>query len=82
MSDKERLNHTSCTIREVHWSQPSLACDRCQQPAQRIGTARRTAIDVDLDGPVLLTVTVSVHRCAACCHTFRAQPPFLRPDAV
>ncbi len=82
MSDAETLNHTTCTIREVRWDQPSLPCDRCQQPAHRIGTATRTAIDVDRDAPVLLAVTISVHRCAACCHTFRAQPPFLRPDAI
>jgi hypothetical protein len=31
---------------------------------------------------VLLLVTVSVHRCRPCRHFFRAQPPFLRPDAV
>ncbi len=82
MSDAETLNHTTCTIREVRWDQLSLPCDRCQQPAHRIGTATRTAIDVDLDAPVLLAVTISVHRCGACCHTFRAQPPFLRPDAI
>ncbi len=41
-----------------------------------------TAIDVDLDGPVLLQVTVSVHYCAACHHHFRLQPPFLHPDAT
>jgi hypothetical protein len=44
--------------------------------------ASRTAIDLDLDRPVLLLVTVSVHRCHRCRHFFRAQPPFLRPDAV
>ncbi len=82
MSDAETLNHTSCTIREVRWDRPSLPCDRCQQPACRVGTAARTAIDIDLDGPVLLAVTVSVHRCAECRHTFRAQSPFLRPDAI
>jgi len=42
----------------------------------------RTAIDVDLAGPVLLQVTVSVHHCTACHHHFRLQPPFLRPDAT
>src|SRR3712207_451354 len=82
MSYAETLNYTTCTIREVRWEWPSLPCDRCQQPARRVGTAARTAIDIDLDGPVLLAVTVSVHRCAACRHTFRAQPPFLRPDAI
>lgn len=40
------------------------------------------AIDLDLDQPVLLSVVVSVHRCPACQHYFRAQPPFLRPDAT
>lgn len=42
----------------------------------------RTAIDVDLDHPVLLLVTISVHRCSACSRYFRAQPPFLRRNAV
>jgi transposase-like protein len=40
------------------------------------------AIDLDLDQPVLLSVTVSVHHCPACQHYFRAQPPLLRPDAT
>jgi transposase len=42
----------------------------------------RTAIDVDLDHPMLLLVTVSVHRCLSCSRHFRAQPPFLRKNAV
>jgi len=42
----------------------------------------RTAIDINLEGPVLLLVTVSVHRCSACSAYFRAQPPFLRRNAV
>ena len=42
----------------------------------------RTAIDIDLDEPVLLGVVVSVHHCRPCRHYFRAQPPFLRPDAI
>jgi transposase len=58
------------------------ACDRCQQPAPRYSTAERVAIDLDLEQPVLLAVTVSVHCCPACQHYFRAQPPFLRPDAI
>jgi hypothetical protein len=39
------------------------------------------AIDIDLEQPVLLLITVSVHFCPTCHHFFRAQPPFLRPDA-
>jgi hypothetical protein len=42
----------------------------------------RTALDLDLDRPVLLSVTVSVHHCRPCRHYFRARPPFLRPDAT
>ena len=42
----------------------------------------RTAIDIDLDEPVLLGVVVSVHHCRGCQRYFRAQPPFLRPDAI
>ncbi len=38
--------------------------------------------DVDLDHPVLLVVTVSVHRCSTFSRHFRVQPPFLRPSAV
>jgi transposase len=40
------------------------------------------AIDLNLEHPVLLAVTVSVHSCQACHHYFRVQPPFLRPDAI
>jgi hypothetical protein len=42
----------------------------------------RTAVDLDLDRPVLLRVAVSVHECRACHHYFRAQPGFLRTDAT
>jgi transposase-like protein len=76
------LNLTRCTVRQVRWMQESLPCDRCQRPACRVGTATRTAIDIALEGPVLLAITVSVHYCPACRHAFRAQPPFLRPDAT
>lgn len=82
MSAAATHSHAHCTVRQVAWDQPSLPCDRCNQPARRAGTATRTAIDIDLDGPVLLLVTVSVHRCPACQHAFRAQPPFLRRDAI
>jgi len=58
-----------------------MPCDRCQQPAPRYSTADRVAIDIHLDHPVLLLVTVSVHYCATCHHYVRAQPPFLRPGA-
>jgi transposase len=37
---------------------------------------------VDLDRPVLLRVMVSVHHCRPCRHYLRAQPPFLRPNAI
>jgi hypothetical protein len=60
----------------------SLRCERCQQPARRVWDVTRTAIDIDLDAPVLLGVVVSVHQCRSCRRYFRAQPPFLRPDAV
>jgi transposase len=75
------LNHTVCQVREVAYLLPTLSCDRCQQPAARFSTAERVAIDLDLDHPILLLITVSVHFCVPCRHYFRAQPPFLRPDA-
>jgi hypothetical protein len=74
-------NQTFCHIRQVRVIHEVLPCDRCGQAARASGTARRTAVDIALDGPVLLDVTVSLHHCPACQHTFRAQPPFLRPDA-
>ena len=75
------INQTVCQVREVAYLLPTLPCDRCQQPAARLSTAERVAIDLDLDHPILLLITVSVHFCVPCRHYFRAQPPFLRPDA-
>jgi hypothetical protein len=69
-------------VRRVRWSLPEARCDRCQHPAQRVWDVDRAALDLDLDHPVLLLVTVSVHRCHGCGRFFRAQPPFLRPDAT
>jgi transposase len=76
------IQQTPCHVREVAWLQSHLACDRCSQAAPAVWSVHRTAIDIDLDHPVLLLVTVSVHHCDACNHYFRAQPPFLRPDAI
>jgi hypothetical protein len=76
------LNYTPCHVRHVVWTWPDAPCDRCGQPAPRFSTATRTAVDLDLDQPVLLLVTVDVHHCTPCHQYFRAQPPFLRPDAI
>lgn len=73
---------TPCQIRQVRWTQTALPCDRCGGLAPRVWDTARTAIDLDLDAPVLLRVDVSVHHCRSCRHHFRAQPPFLRPDAI
>src|SRR5215208_2470417 len=54
----------------------------CGRSAPRAWEVSRTAIDVDLDGPVFLVVTVGVHHCRRCEPHFRAQPPFLRPNAI
>ncbi len=76
------LNYTACHVRHVCWSLPVIACDRCASPAPRVWDTQRTALDIDLEHPVLLLVTVSVHHCRSCRHYVRAQPPFLRPDAT
>lgn len=76
------VNQTPCRIRQVNYCWESLPCDRCQRPAERFTTARRTAIDLDLDAPVLLQIVTSVHHCLECQHYFRAQPPFMRPRAI
>jgi hypothetical protein len=76
------IHQVPCVIHRVRWSLTDAPCDRCQQPAARVWETTRTAIDIDLDQPVLLAVDVSVHHCAPCQHYFRAQPPFLRRDAI
>src|SRR5687768_6153868 len=81
-SRNSAVQHTPCRLREMCWSVRTLPCDRCGHTAGRVGTAARTAIDLDLDQPVLLLVTVSVHHCRRCRQYFRAQPPFLRRNAV
>jgi len=76
------IRSVPCTIRQVRWSHPSLACPQCGNPAPRVWDVTRVAIDLDLEQPVILAVEVSVHRCRSCGREFRAQPPFLRPDAI
>ena len=76
------VNQTVCHIREVKYVLPVTHCDRCQQTAPSYTTAERTAIDLNLECPVLLHVTVSVHHCAECDHYFRAQPPLLQRGAI
>ena len=73
---------TQCSIRQVCWTFPCVACPRCGTEAPRLWDARRVAIDIDLDEPVLLAVIVSVHVCATCTRMFRVQPPFLRPRCI
>jgi len=76
------FNDTACHVRHVVWSLPVAPCDRCTRSVARVWETRRTALDIDLERPVLLLVTVSVHHCRPCHHYFRARPPFLRPDAT
>jgi hypothetical protein len=76
------VNQTLCHIRAVDYRVPTARCAVCQQPAPHFTTAHRTAIDIDLEQPVLLRITVSVHYCAACDHYFRAVPPFLQRWAI
>ena len=76
------VNQTVCRIRQIEYCLPTQPCDLCRRPAGRFTSAARTAIDLDLNAPVLLQVKVSVHHCPDCHHYFRAQPPFLRPRAI
>lgn len=76
------INQTTCQVREVAYVLREVRCSRCQNLAPCYSTAERTAIDLDLDQPTLLAITVSVHHCVTCEHYFRAQPPFLRRDAI
>jgi len=76
------MTQIACQVREVHYVFEYQNCDQCQQASKQVGEAERTAIDIDIEEPVLLQVRVSVHYCPRCEHYFRAQPPFLRPDAI
>jgi transposase/transposase-like protein len=76
------VNQTTCHVYEVRYSLPEAPCNHCGQPATPFSLAGRTAIDLNLDHPALLRVTVSIHHCLACHHYFRVQPPFLRADAI
>ena len=76
------LNITACTIRRVHVSRDRQPCPECGDEAPRVAEAERTAVDIDLNHPVLLVVQVSVHHCRRCGCYFRLQPPFLRTDAI
>lgn len=76
------INQTLCDVVVLNYSLPVDRCDRCQGAALPFTTATRTAIDLHLDHPVLLSLTVSVHYCPTCHHYFRTQPPFLRRNAI
>jgi hypothetical protein len=80
--DLPRINQVVVTVRQVRWSLPVVACDRCSGAANRVWETSRTAVDLHLDHPILLEVVVSVHHCDSCQHFFRTRPPFLRPDAT
>ena len=72
---------TPCHIREVAYVLSEAPCGQCGTAAKRIAHVSRTAIDIDLEQPVILLVHVSVHYCPTCRRYFRIQPPFLRKDA-
>jgi hypothetical protein len=55
---------------------------RSARPEEGVGDIPDRYRRGDLDHPVLLLVTVSVHRCLACSRYFRLQPPFLRRNAI
>jgi transposase len=76
------INTTACRIRRVRYSYLRARCQLCGRFAPRVWETSRTAIDVGLDGPVFLLITVGVHHCRHCERRFRAQPPFLRPGAI
>jgi transposase-like protein len=76
------INTTACRIRRVRYSHLRARCQLCGRFAPRVWETSRTAIDVGLDGPVFLLITVGVHHCRHCERRFRAQPPFLRPGAI
>src|SRR3954465_4605122 len=81
-SNTPSFNAPTFRVRHARYSLPSAPCDRCGLYARRVWDASRTAIDLDLENPVLLLVPASVHHCRSCSHHFRLQPPFLRKNTV
>jgi len=82
MSIPASLQAVALSIQEVVFVPAVWPCPQCQEEMPPVWTIERIALDLGLDGPVLLRVRVSVHHCAACGCYRRAQPPFLRPNAV
>lgn len=76
------VNVSECRVSQVSYRPSTILCDRCHHPCTPYSVAQRHAIDLNLDHPELLFVTIGVYRCSQCHHYFRAQPPFLRPDAI
>lgn len=76
------INTTACQIKRIRYSHLCARCELCRRSAPRVWEVSRTAIDLDLEGPLFLLVTVGVHHCRRCERHFRAQPPFLRQGAV
>lgn len=76
------VNVTACRIKRVQCSHRRTRCELCGGLAPRAWEVSRTAIDLDLAGPVFLLVIVGVHHCHRCERHFRSQPPFLRANAV
>lgn len=77
-----QVNCVPCHFVEVYYTFAQFPCNLCQQPSESVDRAERTAIDLNIDHPTLLHIFVSVHHCSHCDHYFRAQPPFLRTDAI
>ena len=82
IEETSSINQAPCKIYEIRYVLESCKCDQCGQTGPSFSTAHRTAVDLHLDQPVLQHIVVSVHHCERCQHYFRAQPPFLRPDAI
>lgn len=76
------VHQTVCEVKQVQYVLDEIECTQCQQPIRRLFNATRTAIDIALEHPIILQIMVSVHHCEACQVYFRAQPPFMRPDAI
>jgi len=57
------VNLAECRVCQVAYRPSTMLCDRCQPPCESYSVAERHAIDLNLDHPGLLCVTVGVYRC-------------------
>ncbi|MCB9672598.1 MAG: hypothetical protein H6734_24185 [Alphaproteobacteria bacterium] len=82
MSAPGAIFTTRFSVKRVSFCPATLACEGCGDRRPRQWSTGRVALDLHLDGPRALDIAVGVYHCPTCQRWFRAQPPFLRRNAI